>query len=142
MPSDVKKKAKRVLSVAKDLYRRELDWVTFFREVIGVNGAMHAAFPEPRALAAFKRTSEYIEIEQMVTRLREKVEEQPPTESVKVITVRLPQSMHDSLTGEAKKYNTSVNKLCLSKLMQIIDEKLVPKEFVGSRKQASENGEP
>lgn len=126
MSSDIKVKAKKVLGVAQEFFNREPDWVTFFREVVGINGIVQTAFPEPRALAAFKLTDEYAAIEQMLTRLREQVDLYPPKENVRVITIRLPQSLHDSLTAEAKKYETSVNKLCLSKLMQIIDKDLVP----------------
>lgn len=126
MSSDIKTKAKKVLNVAQEFFTREPDWVTFFREVVGMNGIVQTAFPDPESLAAFKLTDEYAAIEQMLTRLREQVDRFRPKESVRVITIRLPQSLHDSLTAEAKKHDTSVNKLCLSKLMQLIDKELVP----------------
>lgn len=126
MSSDIKKKAKRVLTVAQDFYSRNPDWVSFFRVVVGVEGAVHSAFPESKSLAAFKRTSEYAEIEQMLTRLREQEDILQVKETVRVITVRLPQSLHDALTAEAKNHATSVNKLCISKLIRIIDGELIP----------------
>jgi predicted HicB family RNase H-like nuclease len=126
MSNDIQTKAKTVLGMAEVFFNRKPDWVTFFKEVVGVNGVVHSSFSEPEALAAFKLTEEYAAIEQMLTRLREQVEEYPPKEAIRVITVRLPQSLHDSLTAEAKKYDTSVNKLCLSKLMRIIDRELIP----------------
>ena len=40
-----------------------------------------------------------------------------------MITVRLPESLHESLKAEAADHNTSMNKLCITKLlMALIDE--------------------
>ena len=41
---------------------------------------------------------------------------------------RLPKSLHESLRHEAHERKTSMNQLCISKLLQIIDEKLVPND--------------
>lgn len=128
MSRDIKTKAKTVLGVAEAFFNRGPDWVTFFREVVGINGIVQTAFPEAQSLAAFKLTDEYAAIEQMLTRLREQIDLFPPKENTRVITVRLPQSLHESLTAEAEKYQTSVNKLCLSKLMRIIDKELIPND--------------
>jgi predicted HicB family RNase H-like nuclease len=46
-------------------------------------------------------------------------------EKTRVITVRLPESLHTSLQHEAAQLNTSMNKLCISKLLQVIDKQLV-----------------
>ena len=45
-----------------------------------------------------------------------------------MITVRLPKSLHESLRAEAHEKRTSMNKLCISKLLQFIDTDLVPTE--------------
>ena len=37
----------KVLQVAKQLYQSRPDWVTFFRETLGVNGAARSVFSEP-----------------------------------------------------------------------------------------------
>ena len=34
-----------VLQVAENLYRQDPDWVTFFREVLGIDGAIRKSFP-------------------------------------------------------------------------------------------------
>ena len=44
------------------------------------------------------------------------------------ITVRLPRSMHEMLRVEAHEHRTSMNKLCISKLLQLIDGTGVPTE--------------
>ena len=50
-------------------------------------------------------------------------------EPTHTITVRLPKSVHEALRDEAHEKRTSMNKLCVSKLIQAIDAALVPCEF-------------
>ena len=45
-----------------------------------------------------------------------------------MITVRLPKSLHEALRDEAHEHRTSMNKLCISKLLQFIDSEQVPTE--------------
>ena len=54
----------------------------------------------------------------------------PPdaSEPTRVITVRLPKSLHESLRTEAHEKRTSMNKLCISKLLQMVDEQLIPSD--------------
>lgn len=117
----------QALRIASDMYRQQPDWVTFFREVLGVDGAVRKIFPSPDDLLAFEQSAEYLEIQQMVAKLREKsrdpIDDREPT---RVITVRLPKSLHESLRNEAHERKTSMNKLCISKLLQIVDESLIP----------------
>jgi predicted HicB family RNase H-like nuclease len=54
-----------------------------------------------------------------------------------VITVRLPKSLHESLRAEAHDRRTSMNKLCISKLLQVIDDELVPAEMAASEEPAA-----
>ncbi len=113
----------------EDLYARGPDWVTFYREVLGLRGIVRHAFPTRETLAAFEQTAAYQEILQLLTKLREQgppVEDQD--ESTRVITVRLPKSLHETLRAEAHEHRTSMNKLCISKLLQFIDNDNVPSE--------------
>ncbi len=59
------------------------------------------------------------------TGMKEKTKS-PQPERTKVITVRLPVSLHEALGEEAHEHRTSVNKLCISKLLQFIDHDFVP----------------
>jgi predicted HicB family RNase H-like nuclease len=124
---DGESRASRVYRVAHELFRQQPDWVTFFREVLGVEGIVRRMFSNPQELTEFEQTREYQEIQQMVAKLREKtadpVEGREPT---RVITVRLPKSLHESLRAEAHERKTSMNKLCISKLLQMVDEGLIP----------------
>jgi len=118
-----------VKRMADQLYAGGPDWVTFYREVLGPRGIVRHTFPTREMLAAFKQTDGYQEILRMLAKLRE----QGPTametaEPTRVITVRLPKSLHESLRDEAYDHHTSMNKLCISKLLQFIDSQQVPPE--------------
>ena len=113
--------------VADKLYHQEPGWVTFFRQVLGVNGVVRQLFPAPDELTAFEQTKEYGQIQQMVAKLRERNSSQPEhKETTRVITVRLPSSMHETLRTEAHEKKTSMNQLCISKLLQYVDLELIP----------------
>jgi predicted HicB family RNase H-like nuclease len=119
----------KVFRVASELFRQDPDWVTFFREVLGVDGIVRQVFTSPHEIAKFEQTNEYLEIQQMVAKLRERVSEPIDSrEPTRVITVRLPKSLHESLRTEAHERKTSMNKLCISKLLQIVDEELIPSD--------------
>ena len=116
-----------VYRVASDLFRQGPDWVTFFREVLGVEGIIRRVYVTPQELEDFEASEEYAEIQQMVAKLREKSGSQTDDkEPTRVITVRLPKSLHESLRTEAHEKRTSMNKLCISKLLQVIDDQLIP----------------
>ena len=108
--------------VANEMYSHQPDWITFFREVLGVDGLLRKLFATPEELAAFEKTAEYTEIQQMLAKLRERTgsgaDDKEPT---RVITVRLPKSLHESLKTEAHDRNTSMNQLSISKLLQVIE---------------------
>ena len=95
----------------------------------GIGGAVRRLFPGQEALASFEKTTEYSEIQLMLARLRQssnaRSENQEPT---KVITVRLPKSLHEALQAEAYTHQTSMNKLCITKLLQVIDGEMATEE--------------
>lgn len=135
-------KEQEVYLAAEQLYRRETDWVTFYRDTLGVDGIVGKAFPTAEAMAAFEQSREYEEIQLMVARLRGRSGALPqPQEPTRVITVRLPQSLHDSLRVEAYRMQTSMNKLCISKLIQLVDGELVPTDVVAKAQQEAEQAE-
>jgi predicted HicB family RNase H-like nuclease len=115
--------------IAAEMFQHQPDWVAFFREVLGVDGLLRKLFVTPEEFAAFEKTDEYAEIQQMLAKLREKsgsgADGKEPT---RVITVRLPKSLHESLRAEAHDRKTSMNQLCISKLLQMIEGELVALE--------------
>lgn len=122
-------KQTEIKRTAEQLFAQGPDWVTFYREVLGLRGIVRHTFPSREALAAFEQTPAYEEILQLLTKLRQQgpleMNEEEPT---RMITVRLPKSMHEALRAEAHEHCTSMNKLCISKLLQFIDSEKVPRE--------------
>ncbi|ADB17310.1 hypothetical protein Psta_2641 [Pirellula staleyi DSM 6068] len=115
--------------IAAEMFQQQPDWVTFFREVLGVDGLVRRLFNDPAELTEFEKSGEYAEIQQMLAKLRERsgaaADGKEPT---RVITVRLPKSLHEALKTEAYGRKTSMNQLCISKLLQVIDAEMVPTE--------------
>ncbi len=111
---------------ATELFSKEPDWVTFYREVLGVEGIVRKLYATPEAFADFQTTAEYCEIQRMLNAIRERTKNKSKAEPTRVITVRMPKSIHDTLFAEADQLNTSVNQLCISKLIQWIDKERVP----------------
>jgi len=118
-----------VLQLAERYFDQNLDWVSFFREILGISGVIRQAYPTHESLIQFEQTDTYARIQQMLAKLRERQSDAPsPQEDTKVITVRLPKSLHEALREESHEYRTSMNRLCISKLIQFIDHELVPTE--------------
>ena len=116
-----------IREAAEALYGRHPDWVTFYREVLGRNGLIRRVYPTLESLEEFKQTGAYQQIQQMLTQLRKKAAPPADEEEVtRVITVRLPKSLHEGLQAEAHQHQISMNKLCISKLLQLIDHEMVP----------------
>jgi predicted HicB family RNase H-like nuclease len=118
-----------VKRIAEQLFTAVPDWITFYREVLGLRGIVRQTFPTREQLAEFEQTEAHEEILRMLKKLRE----QGPTaaddaEPTRVITVRLPRSLHEALRVEAHEHRTSMNKLCISKLLKFIDGEQVPTE--------------
>ena len=136
-------KYREILQVAENLYRQDPDWVTFFREVVGIDGAVRKSFPSFEELTAFEQSEEFEAIQKMLVKLREKrASADPETEPTRVITVRLPKSMHEYLRTEAHDLRTSMNKLCISKLLQVIGEEMIPNERTGSSSSSTTASKP
>jgi len=111
-----------ICRIANETYGKTKDWVVFFREVLGVNGLVRRLYPTAEELAAFEKTTEYADIQKMVKRLRDKPAAQADGQEItRVITVRLPASLHESLKAEAHDRKTSINQLCITKLLQVME---------------------
>ena len=118
-----------ILQAARQLYESEPDWVTFFREILGVDGIVRRQFTRLEDLTAFEKSPEFEQIQKWLVKLREqKNSTDTESEPTRVITVRLPKSMHEYLRTEAHDLRTSMNKLCISKLLQVIEQDLIPTE--------------
>jgi predicted HicB family RNase H-like nuclease len=127
VPNPPMDKRREVHRIATELYCTKPDWATFFRKVLGTDGIVRQMFPTPDEMAELEGSEEYAQIQQMLASLRKKSTPPPDdSEPTRVITVRLPKSLHESLRTEAYERQTSMNKLCISKLLQMVDNQLVP----------------
>jgi predicted HicB family RNase H-like nuclease len=114
--------AAAVLGVAERLHAIGPEWVVFFREVLGVDGIVRRTFNTPEALVRFECTPHYARIREMLDDLRDRERERPAErDAQRVITVRMPSTLHETLKAEAEEMRVSINTLCISKLMKLID---------------------
>ena len=125
--------AQAILEVAERLFAANPDWIIFFREIMGLDGIVRRTFKTPDSLMRFECSAEYARIREMLDALRQKQHEKTPVREVqRVVTVRMPMSLHETLKAEAQEMNVSINKLCISKLLKLLDETacrdLVPEE--------------
>lgn len=115
--------ATAVLQVAERLHAMDPEWVVFFREVLGVEGIVRRTFSAPDALMRFECTPQYARIREMLDGLRARQQDnQAHRETQRVVTVRMPRSLHETLKSEAEQMRVSVNTLCISKLVKLLDQ--------------------
>ncbi len=123
LPKSVPQAAAAVLQVAERLFAMDPEWVVFFREILGVDGVVRRSFPDSDSLVRFECSPQYARIREMLDALRSRQRERPADrESQRVVTVRMPRSLHETLKAEAEEMRVSINSLCISKLMKLLDE--------------------
>lgn len=112
----------QALAVAEKVFQQSQNWVGFYREILGEQGIVRKMYPTGEQWAAFCNTNEYREIQRMLRELmRRGRKSEKSGEPTRVITVRLPKSLHESLRLEAFATDTSINQLCIAKLMQALE---------------------
>lgn len=122
---DLTARAREVYLFTERLVSQAPDWITVFREVFGPDGFARRYFPTIEEMEQFERTPEYRAVQQFISQVREQgMEGGEGRVSTRVITVRIPKTLHESLRAEAHKRQTSMNKLCIWKLVQALDERI------------------
>ena len=122
------------MRLAQEVFTQTSNWIEFFRETLGVEGFVRKLFPTVDEMRYFEESHEHGQIQEMLTALRSQDTGKGDTlEPQRMITVRLPKSLHEFLRVQAEELELSINKLCISKLLQTIDEKMVPEERGGRR---------
>jgi len=118
---------KQVFDTATELFGVAPTWTAFYREILGASGIVRALFEDTQEVTDYESSEEHIKILEMLTVLRSRdLPENDPHEPQRMITVRIPKSLHDSICDEANALEVSVNKLCISKLLQRIDLGMIP----------------
>lgn len=120
-------RCQQAFDVANDLFGSAPNWVCFYREMLGGSGLVHELFPTNDEFGRFLRTDQNHQVQLMLTALRSRdLPENDPNDPQRMITVRLPKSLHQAMCEEAGRMNISVNRLCISRMLQLLDPKMIP----------------
>ena len=136
IPSDVPMEDRPglVLRMAEEVFSKTGSWVVFYREMMAPGGIVDQLYETGEARRYFEATDEFAELLEMVTSIRSQDDSKTGTyEPERVITVRLPRSMHEGVVREAKELELSINKYCLTKLLQPANSRFTPIE-TGARR--------
>lgn len=116
-----------ILRIAQEAFSKTGNWVTFYREILGSTGIVRQLFPNADERRKFEATETYAQLQEMLAALRSHdPSKSDATEPERMITIRIPKSLHDALKDESEEMTLSINKLCISKLLQHIDSRFVP----------------
>ena len=120
-------KCRLVFETATELFGVAPTWTAFYRETLGGDGVSRALFTEAEEARDYEASDEHSKVMEMLTVLRSRdLPENDPHEQQRMITVRIPKSLHDSICDEANALAVSVNKLCISRLLQKVDLSMIP----------------
>lgn len=120
-------RGREVLRLAEEAFAGTGSWVIFYREMLGIDGVVRKLFPSADEMRQFESSSEFAELQEMVAAMRSQdTSKGDSAEAERMITIRLPKSLHDSLRIEADELNLSINKLCISKMLQRIESRFIP----------------
>lgn len=116
-PTPFQRKLREIERVTMTLIAQQPDWTIVFREVLGVDGAANRLFDSDEEMKQFTDSESHQKIQKLLSELRERtpVRSESPT---RVITVRLPASLHDTLREEARQRGVSLNRLCITRLLE------------------------
>jgi predicted HicB family RNase H-like nuclease len=123
----LEQRGREVLRLAQEAFTKTGSWVVFYREMLGADGVVRKLYTQASEMRTFEGSSEFIELQEMVAAMRSQDSSKgDSTEPERMITIRLPKSLHDALRIEADEMNLSINKLCISKLLQRIESRFIP----------------
>ncbi|MCA9133877.1 MAG: hypothetical protein KDA45_12010, partial [Planctomycetales bacterium] len=124
---DFSRRCQQAFDVANDLFGNAPTWVCFYRALMGSDGLISLLFADREDFSKFLRSEQYHQIQLMLTALRSRdLPENDPNDPQRMITVRLPKSLHEAMCEEAEALNISVNRLCISRMLQLLDPKMIP----------------
>lgn len=122
-----KQRCQQAFDIANDLFGNAPTWVCFYRELLGSRGMLNEIFTDESDHEAFHGSDQYQQIQGMLTALRSRdLPENDPIDPLRMITVRLPKSLHEAMVDEAARLNISINKLCISRMLQLLDPAMIP----------------
>jgi hypothetical protein len=129
LDQDYQGRCRQVLEIAEEAFAKTGSWVVFFREVLGVGGIVQQLFSDREEYKQFVSSPEHATLQEMLAAIRS--QDQSKSDAVepeRMITIRIPKSLHELLRDESESCELSINKLCISKLLQPIDPRFVPEQ--------------
>ncbi len=127
VPAD--QRGREILRVAQEAFAKTGSWVVFYREMLGVDGAVRKMFKgkDADAVREFENSDEFAELQEMVAALRSQdTSKGDAVEPERMITIRLPMSVHEALKRESEEVGLSINQLSISKLLQPVAGRFIP----------------
>jgi hypothetical protein len=116
-----------VQQVAAELFGVAPTWTAFYRETLGIDGVAHRIFSDPSEYRDYECSDCHCKVLEMLTVLRSRdLPDCDPNETQKMITVRIPKSLHDRICKDANELDVSVNKLAITLLLQKVDLSMLP----------------
>ena len=121
-PADDKAAANRrlidqLLKEAEAIRFKATGWVDFYEQVFGEHGLLRKTFESTRRLREFESTVYYQQLQSWLKELRGS-DHRKSHDGGRMITVRLPKPVHAALRQESHEHKTSMNQLCITKLLQ------------------------
>lgn len=118
-----------LLRLANEAFTKTTSWVVFYREIMGVDGVCRKLFPEPEQMRYLEQSEIFSIIQEMIAGLRGQDSSKGDAEEPeRMITIRIPRSVHDHLCLESEELGLSINKLCITKMLQRVDARHIPEQ--------------
>ncbi|WP_182871153.1 hypothetical protein [Stieleria mannarensis] len=129
LEDDYEGRCRQALLLAEEAFAATGSWVVFFREILGVGGVVMQLFPEPGEYRRFSAGPEFATLHEMLAAIRSQDQSKSDaTEPERMITIRIPRSLHESLAEESQACGLSINKLAISKLLWPANPRFIPEQ--------------
>ncbi|MEO1614498.1 MAG: hypothetical protein AAFV88_01530 [Planctomycetota bacterium] len=125
----------QAMECAEIAFASTASWVVFFREMLGPKGVVRKLFGGERLqldspdMRRFEQSEYFVTLNEIVAAIRSQDDSKSnAAEPERMITIRIPRSLHEQLKEEAKLCKLSINKLSISKLLQPTNPRFVPEQ--------------
>ncbi len=124
----------QVLRLAEEAFAMTGSWVVFYRTMLAPGGVVDQLYDSPVARRYFETTMEFSELLEMVTAIRSQDDFSSGShEPTRMITIRVPRSLHAATIRESEDLELSMNAYCVTKLLQPANPRFTPLEL-GNRR--------
>ncbi|QEG00019.1 hypothetical protein Mal15_40870 [Stieleria maiorica] len=129
LDDDYDGRCRQTLLLAEEAFAATGSWVVFFREILGVGGVVMQLFPEQEEYRRFTAGPEFATLHEMLAAIRSQDQSKSDAaEPERMITIRIPRSLHESLAEESQACGLSINKLSISKLLWPANPRFIPEQ--------------